>query len=165
MKCSFPPVVADHSRILILGSLPGEESLRRQQYYANPRNQFWRVLAAVFGEPVIGHYEDKLAFVLRHGLALWDTVQCAERQGSLDQNIQNALPNDFPTLFATYPNLHGVAFNGGKSADLFRQLVQNRLEMALQDRLTLLPLPSTSPANAAPLAAKVAKWRVLAEMV
>jgi double-stranded uracil-DNA glycosylase len=165
MKCSFPPVIAGHSRILILGSLPGEQSLRRQQYYANPRNQFWRVLSAVFNEPVGEPYEEKLAFVLRHGLALWDTVQCAERQGSLDQHIQNAIANDFPALFAGYPNLHAVAFNGGKSAELFRRLVQKQLEPALLERLKLLPLPSTSPTNLAPLQSKIAKWQALAEMV
>lgn len=165
MKCSFPPVIADYSRILILGSLPGEQSLRRQQYYANPRNQFWHVLAAVFNEPVGEQYEEKLAFVLRHDLALWDTVQCAERQGSLDQHIQNPIPNDFPALFASHPNLRVVAFNGGKSAELFRRLVLKQLEPALLERLKLLPLPSTSPANMAPLVSKVARWQALAEMV
>ncbi len=164
-KCSFPPVIADHSRLLILGSLPGEQSLRRQQYYANPRNQFWRVLAAVFQEPMGETYEEKLAFVLRYGLALWDTVQCAERAGSLDQHIQQAVPNDFPTLFAAYPNLQVVAFNGGKSAELFRRLVEKQLNPALLERLQRLPLPSTSPANAAPFASKVAQWQVIARFL
>lgn len=161
MKCSFPPVIAQSSRVLILGSLPGEESLRRQQYYAHPRNGFWRVLGAVFEEPVGEAYEARLAFVLRHNLALWDTVQCAERQGSLDQHIQNPQANDFPHLFAEYPGLHTVAFNGGKSAELFRRLAQPHLAPDMLARLHLLPLPSTSPANAHPLAEKTARWQII----
>ena len=91
LKSSFAPVVDADTRLLILGSLPGEVSLQRGQYYANPRNQFWRLMATVTDSQMPDAYEDRLAHLLRYGIGLWDTVKAAHRTGSLDAAIQSAL--------------------------------------------------------------------------
>jgi hypoxanthine-DNA glycosylase len=84
MKHSLPPIIAPSARVLILGSLPGDESLRQQQYYAHPRNQFWRILAEIYAAPFPETYADRVALILQKQLALWDVVQHGKREGSLD---------------------------------------------------------------------------------
>ncbi len=98
LKQSFPPFVDSRARILILGTLPGEESLRLQRYYGNPRNLFWRVLADVFAEPYVIEYEQQKAMLRRNRIALWDVLHSAERIGSLDSAIKNPVPNDIAKL-------------------------------------------------------------------
>lgn len=165
VKYSFPPVIDAGCRVLILGSLPGEESLHQQQYYAHPRNGFWRVLAGVFAEPMCQSYPEKLAFLLAHRIALWDTVQCAVRPGSLDQHIRDPQPNDFVILFNKYPGLQGVAFNGSTAGALFNRLARPRLPDWLLTRLQFVQMPSTSPANPRPLEEKIARWRAILDLL
>src|SRR5438105_5020495 len=117
-KIGLGPVVDQKSRVLVLGTLPGDESLRLQRYYSNPRNEFWALLASVFGAPTGETYEQRLAFLSDHEIALWDVLRSAERRGSSDAAIMNAEPNDFAQLFSEYPDLRRIAFNGGK-AELF----------------------------------------------
>src|SRR5215475_13892032 len=119
IKHGLAPIVWPHARVLILGSLPGDESLRRQQYYGNPRNQFWSILSRVYGTPIGADYGERLAFLERHGIALWDVLARAERHGSLDSNIRNEAPNDFGDLFRALPDLRVIALNGAKSASAF----------------------------------------------
>jgi double-stranded uracil-DNA glycosylase len=164
MKRSFPPIVDAASRILILGSLPGDESLRQQQYYAHPRNQFWRILAELYHAPFPATYADRKALVLQKQLALWDVVQHGERQGSLDQAIRNAIPNDFQWLFATYPNLRAIAFNGRKAHDLFARLVVKQQALDGLDRIPRLLMPSTSPAATLPLTEKIKQWSRIVDL-
>src|SRR3954464_11650666 len=94
-KLGLPPVADENSRVLVLGSLPGDESLRLQQYYANPSNQFWSLLEGVFGAPVGSDYDERLRFLANHRVALWDVLQSAERRGSGDDAITRERPNDF----------------------------------------------------------------------
>jgi hypoxanthine-DNA glycosylase len=108
MKRSFPPIIHPSARVLILGSLPGEESLRQRQYYAHPRNQFWRILSEIYRVPFLAVYPDRLALLQQKHLALWDVVQRGEREGSLDQAIRDATPNDFSWLFTMYPDLRAI---------------------------------------------------------
>ncbi|MEC5407014.1 DNA-deoxyinosine glycosylase [Paraburkholderia sp. MPAMCS5] len=142
MLRGFPPVIAAGTHTLILGSFPGEASLAATQYYAHPRNQFWRLLGAVLGERALHElpYEERLARVLSHGIGIWDVLDACHRQGSLDSAIRNAQPNDFASLREHAPLLKKVCFNG-KTAGRFAPVI------GAAGYATLV-LPSSSPANA-----------------
>jgi hypoxanthine-DNA glycosylase len=157
-KRSFLPVVDARTRILILGSLPGEASLAAGQYYGNPRNAFWRLLETVLDEQLVAlNYDDRLAMLRSHGIGLWDVVGEAERRGSLDAAILNPSANDLLALIETLPTLRAVAFNGGTAAKL-----GSRLLAPAADRIELIALPSSSPAHAArSFAEKAAAWGAL----
>ncbi len=160
LKQSFAPFVDTRARILILGTLPGEESLRLQRYYGNPRNLFWRVLADVFAEPHVVEYEQQKALLKRNRIALWDVLHSAERIGSLDSAIRNPVPNDIAKLLVDYPRLRTIAFNGLRAQSLFRQFIAATLTIP-PDNLRLSALPSTSPTpsrKAVTYQEKVARW-------
>jgi double-stranded uracil-DNA glycosylase len=163
-KHSFPPLIEAPSRVLILGTLPGDESLRQQQYYAHPRNQFWRILAEVYHVPFPETYKDRKALVLQQRLALWDVVQHGEREGSLDQAIRDATPNDFQWLFTSYRNLRAIVFNGRKAHDLFERTVLKQPLLADLDQIPRLLMPSTSPAATRPLAEKIKQWSRIVDL-
>jgi hypoxanthine-DNA glycosylase len=157
LKRSFPPVADERTRLLVLGSLPGEESLARSQYYANPRNHFWRLIGAVTGLDLIAlPYEERLEALLGAGVGLWDTVGSATRRGSLDGAIRLDSANDLAALAARLPALRAVGFNGGKSASI------GLPQLAARPDLALIPLPSSSPAYTRPFAEKRAEWLRLA---
>jgi TDG/mug DNA glycosylase family protein len=157
VKRSFPPVVDAGTRLLVLGSLPGEESLARRQYYGNPRNHFWRLVGAVIGKDLVPlDYEARLAALLAAGIGLWDTVGTATRRGSLDSAIRLHGANDLAALVAALPALKAVAFNGGKSATL------GRPQLAARPDLALIPLPSSSPAFTMRFEEKLDRWTQLA---
>ncbi len=166
LKQSFPPMVGERPDILILGSLPGEESLRRQEYYAKPQNRFWPLMARLTGSPIPQTYAEKRAMLAAHRIALWDVVQEAERKGSADTDIRHAVPNDIPGLLQGCPTIRTVAFNGQKAAALFKKhfgvnpmvgtdgtLPQEaatdalRLGLPASRRIRFTVLLSTSPAN------------------
>jgi double-stranded uracil-DNA glycosylase len=155
-KSSFPPVVAPDTRVLVLGSLPGEASLAARRYYAHPQNRFWHLIGKVIGRELesLG-YEERLAALLEAKLGLWDTVASAERAGSLDAAIRQAEANPLAELTATLPELRAIGFNGKTS---------ERVGMARLSGgdLVLLPLPSSSPAHAGmPLSEKEKQWLTL----
>jgi hypoxanthine-DNA glycosylase len=157
VKRSFPPVVDPKTRVLVLGSLPGEESLARSRYYANPRNHFWRLIGAVIGADLVAlPYQARLQALLDAGVGLWDTVGSATRRGSLDGAIRLSAANDLDTLAAGLPELRAVGFNGGKSASLGLPQLAGRPELAL------IPLPSSSPAYTRAFEEKLAEWMKLA---
>ena len=158
-KAGFPPVTNVDTRVLILGSLPGEASLAAQQYYGNPRNAFWRLMEGVLGAPLVPlAYEARLAALLPRGVGLWDVIAEAERPGSLDAAIRDPAANDLLALVETLPALRLVAFNGGTAAKLGSRLVG--------DRVATLALPSSSPAHAArSFAEKAEIWGQLKRFV
>lgn len=140
-ETGLPPVLGPHTRLLVLGSFPGQASLQAQQYYAHPRNQFWPLLGALWGLDLRAMpYPQRLQALLEHGLGLWDLYARCRRQGSLDSAIVQAEPNPLHTLRQRAPALQAVAHNGAESARGARELA------ALG--YTVLRLPSTSPANA-----------------
>ena len=121
-KHGLAPLVGADPRILILGSLPGDESIARQEYYGHPRNRFWKVLAAVFGESVPETYGQKKEFLFRHRVALWDVYASAERDGSTDARIKNPVTNDIPGFLAAHPGIRIIALNGGKAAGAYKAI-------------------------------------------
>jgi hypoxanthine-DNA glycosylase len=144
--------------VLILGSLPGEASLRAGQYYAHPRNLFWRLAGGVIGADLAPlPYPARLAALEAAGIGLWDVIASARRRGSLDAAIRDRTPADVAALVAQLPALRAVGFNGGMAAR------HGRAALAGHEQLALIELPSSSPAFAAmPLAAKQAHWQALA---
>lgn len=163
----FPPVQDVHARVLVLGSLPGPVSLRERQYYAQPRNASWRIMGALFGAGPERPYEERLKFLVRHRVALWDVCASAHRPGALDASIRRAsvVPNDFAAFFDAHPELRLVCFNGQTAAELYRLQVLPGLPAEFQE-LRRATLPSTSPAHAAmSFEHKLERWNIVREAV
>ena len=170
----LPPLVDARTRVLVLGSFPGVASLAAHQYYGHPRNHFWPVMAQVFqallgsaaypestnsyqkndlGVPLA--YAERCAWLLAHGVGLWDVYAACQRPGSLDADIRAAEPNDLSGLLAQCPRLKLVAHNGGESGKHMRHTRALFGPRGVQ----VVQLPSTSPANASwSLARKQAAW-------
>jgi hypoxanthine-DNA glycosylase len=149
------PVIAPDTRILILGSFPGAASLAAQQYYAHPRNQFWRLLTALTGDDMVTvPYELRLELLRKHRIGLWDVLGACEREGSLDSAIRKPAANDFERLRDLCPELGTVGFNGQASGKFAPQFAQ-------QGYRTII-LPSSSPAHMAmTFEQKLEYWREL----
>jgi hypoxanthine-DNA glycosylase len=153
----LPPVIARHTRCLVLGSFPGQASLVAQQYYGYPRNHFWPLLSAIWQVdlPAMG-YRQRLAEVRRRGLGIWDVYASCRREGSLDAAIEVPRLNDFAALLRRAPLVRLVLHNGSESARAARELAA----LGLATRR----LPSTSPANASwSFERKLAAWRAAFE--
>jgi len=150
------PVGSGDARLLILGSLPGEASLRAQRYYAHPQNQFWRLLGAAIGEELAAMpYGERLIRLAERDIALWDVVGEARRVGSLDGAIRGVTANQLADFAATHPRLRAVAFNGKTAARLGRAALADVADLQLID------LPSSSPAHTMAVALKAERWHVL----
>lgn len=157
MKRSFPPVLGPRPRVLVLGSLPGEASLRLGQYYGHPRNRFWELMGEALGEDLRGlPYRRRLARLKARGVALWDMVERARRRGSLDSAIRDERHNEVAALIAR-TGVKAVFLNGRKAAAAFRRAVGGL------EGVAVTVLPSSSPANASiPYALKRGAWRRIA---
>ena len=159
-KRSFPPVIDAQARVLVLGTLPGEESLRRGEYYAHPRNLFWPIIFALFGEPPAVNYAERLAFLTAHRIAVWDVCEIGEREASADSTIRMERPNAIGCLLEEHPLIRAVAFNGTGARRLHDRHVPRRADF------TYLALPSTSPAHARiDFAAKLSRWAALRDVI
>ena len=160
-KASFAPVVSSGTRLLLLGSLPGEASLRADRYYAHPQNQFWRLVGAVIGREDLHRrdYPDRLALLGAAGVGLWDVVADAVRPGSLDGAIRDHRPNDLAALAASLPELRAIGFNGATAARIGRRMLAPCPVPAMID------LPSSSPAYTLAYAEKLRRWEILSIFV
>jgi TDG/mug DNA glycosylase family protein len=157
----FGPVANTSSRLLILGSMPGKASLRAGQYYAHPRNAFWRIMGELFGIDPSASYDERIAGLLASRIALWDVLASCTREGSLDSDIDDAslVVNPLAAFLRAHPGIRTVCFNGAKAESCYRKHV---LADALREDhpIAYHRLPSTSPANAALAhARKLAAWR------
>jgi hypoxanthine-DNA glycosylase len=161
ISTGLPPVAAPGCGILILGSLPGAESLRLQQYYAHPRNSFWALTASALGFAATLPYPQRLQALLANNVAVWDVLACGHRPGSLDSAIDLATAevNPFRDFLLELPALRRILFNGAMAERLFVQRVLPELTSEHQ-AIARLRLPSTSPANASiPKLDKLSAWR------
>lgn len=144
----------------MLGTLPGEESLRRREYYAHPRNLFWPIVFGLFGAASPAGYDDKLRFVTSRRIALWDVVESGQRAASADATIRAEVPNAIAALLDAHPGIRAVAFNGSGARRLHDRHFPRRPD------LTYLALPSTSPAYASlGFAEKLARWGALRDVL
>lgn len=162
MIFSFEPIIDEKCRILILGTMPGAESLRRQQYYGYGRNAFWSIVYALFNSAPDGDYARRKAFLPEHGIALWDVLKACERESSSDGDIRNPVPNDFAGLYERYPCIKYVCFNGGPAARLYNRFVKKQ---GIGEDKVFFGLPSTSPAYTIPFEKKLEQWRLLLKLL
>ena len=144
-KRSFPPSVTPECSVLVLGSLPGDESLRQVQYYAHPRNAFWKIMGELLQFDFSLPYEERLRLLNRGGVGLWDVVASGLRPGSLDQHITRERPNDIAALLERFPGIITVCCNGTAS---YKYLKRYFPELFLREFPSIIQMPSTSPAAA-----------------
>lgn len=154
----LPPVLARDTRILILGSFPGEASLAARQYYAHPRNHFWPLLAELVGEPLPAlSYRARLSVLRARRIGLWDTIIACARRGSLDGAIRRAERGEVDRVRRASPGVMLVCFNGKTAA--------KALPAWRDAGYATLALPSSSPAYTLPFAAKLAAWQAIGEFL
>src|SRR3989338_6090933 len=156
---SFAPIERADARILILGSMPGEASLRAGHYYAHPRNMFWRIMGELLDADPAAPYRQRVDALKAARIALWDVLRSCRRKGSLDSAIDGGslVPNDFAAFFLLHPQITRIFFNGAKAEECYRRHV---LPGIGTDSIECLRLPSTSPANASvPYERKLEAWR------
>lgn len=158
---SFPPIADSNANTLILGSMPGRESLRAGQYYAHPRNAFWPIMGDLIGASPALPYETRIGVLRSFGIAVWDVLASCTRDGSLDADIDEAsiATNNFTAFFSTHRDINAVFFNGAMAEKCFRRRVLPYLD---PHRFSCQRLPSTSPANASfSYAMKRSAWQVI----
>lgn len=163
---SFPPLARPDARLLILGSMPGRESLRQRRYYAFAHNQFWPIMGALFGAGADLPYARRVETLLARRVAVWDVLKSCERAGSLDGSIRadTERANDLARFLRAHPDIREIYFNGAKAERAFERHVRPRLG-ALAARLRFARLPSTSPAHAGlTRAGKLRAWRRVARV-
>jgi TDG/mug DNA glycosylase family protein len=159
----FPPVVSPDAKVLILGSMPGRASLEKNEYYALPRNGFWKIMGDLFGAGFDQPYTARLKTLSKSRVGLWDVLEACDRQGSLDAAIETATvrPNDFEKFFEHNRNIRHVFFNGKKAAEIYMRRVHPKIETTAA-KIEYETLPSTSPAHASmAYAEKLAAWSAI----
>jgi hypoxanthine-DNA glycosylase len=140
IKVGFAAVVDKNTEILVLGSLPGDVSLRKHQYYGHPGNDFWRLLGRAIDENLQDmDYGNRLETLKRHRIGIWDAFKAGNREGSEDSKIKNEEVNQFSILKEMTPKLRLVCFNGKKSGK-YEPILR---KMGYETRV----LPSSSGAN------------------
>ena len=156
MKKGLPPIAGPDTRIFVLGSLPGVRSLAEQRYYAHPTNQFWTLVGSAIGADLAAlRYQDRIEMLMQHRIGLWDVIDAAEREGSLDHRIRNAVINDLGGLRRDYPALRAIAFNGRTAAKEGARLLSG------VTGIDLIPLPSSSAANTQAFSDKARAWAAI----
>ena len=160
---SFPPLSGPDARVLVLGSMPGARSLAVGQYYAHKHNAFWPIMAELFAFAPDADYEARTQALRSNGVALWDVLKTCYREGSMDADIRDAVPNDFESFLSQHEGIAAVFFNGAKAEQVWRKRVAPLLPEPLLPRRQVR-LPSTSPAYAAiNFAQKLEAWRAVTE--
>lgn len=152
---SFSPFANEHSKILILGTMPGNDSLKFNQYYAHPQNAFWKILFSLMNKPFSQNYDERRKLLLDNRIALWDVLKSCERKGSsADSDISNEKPNDIKKLLNEHPSIQHIFFNG-KQAEKFFKKYSNNVTISTS------VLPSSSPANAISINRKLDEWKII----
>jgi hypoxanthine-DNA glycosylase len=154
---SFAPIADKNAQVLILGSMPGVQSLNAGQYYAHKQNAFWRIMADIVGFSTLLSYEERTEILIENHIAMWDVLHSCERAGSLDSAIAAAVVNDFHAFYKQHPNIRHVYFNGATAERYYSLYV---LPQLTDTNISYLRLPSTSPAHASlPYQEKLSIWQ------
>jgi hypoxanthine-DNA glycosylase len=157
-KTALHPLVDNFSSILILGTMPGDQSIAKQQYYGNKGNHFWKIIFTIFSEEYSTSYDDRKTFLKKHKIALWNVLASCIREGSSDSKITNEAINDFVSFHKQYPNIKHVFFESKSAAKFYHKY------SAPQPGISYHILPSTSGLNAGTsFSQKVEMWKILAE--
>ncbi|SMP21298.1 DNA-deoxyinosine glycosylase [Chryseobacterium profundimaris] len=154
---SFPPIIDDHSEIIILGSIPGVRSLQKQQYYGHPQNKFWKIIFELLNEEFTEDYDQRIQILKKHHIALWDVIDSCERKGSLDSEIKNEEANQIEELLENYPNIQAIFCNGGKSYKNLQKILGKNY------KIPVFLLPSTSPLHTVSFEKKLEEWKRILE--
>ncbi len=152
IKC-FEPIIDRNSTTLILGTIPGAESLKKGEYYGNKKNHFWDILVRIFDDEWDRfaladqklNYEQKQKILLQNNLCLWDVIECCCREGSRDSKITDEKINDFEPFFRQFPNIRRVIFNGKKAEGFYRK--KYKTEMFNKEQIVLNSTSTTNPNN------------------
>ncbi|TXF79599.1 DNA-deoxyinosine glycosylase [Chryseobacterium sp.] len=155
---SFPPIISESSKVLILGSVPGVKSLEMQEYYAHPQNHFWKIIFRLFNEEITTDYSQKMKILDRNRIAVWDVIDTCERDGSLDTRIRNEEHNDIVKLLKDFPNIEAIFCNGQKSFKNLTKIVGKDFD------LPVFVMPSTSPLHTISLERKLEEWKKVLEI-
>lgn len=158
MKQAFPPLVNQNSKILILGTMPGEKSLELQEYYGNKGNSFWKLLFTLFDQPLPATYAEKKQLLEENDIALWDVLAYCERTGSLDSNIKNEKANDFEAFYKKYPVIKHVFFSSKNASNFYDKYVGRKKNI----HYTILPSPSGANASKS-FMQKLEEWEAIME--
>jgi double-stranded uracil-DNA glycosylase len=155
----FDAIADRAARVLILGTLPSQISLQKSEYYAQPRNGFWKIMGALFGFDALAPYSERTGRLVSAGIGLWDVCHSATRPGSLDISIQDEVANDFGDFLRSHGQLRLICFNGATAAKIYRRrVILPKDVVAIADKV----LPSTSPAHAAmSYREKLARWSIV----
>jgi hypoxanthine-DNA glycosylase len=157
-KSALRPLVDNSTRILILGTMPGDQSITKQQYYGNKGNHFWKIIFTIFNENYSASYEDRKALLKKHKIGLWNVLASCVREGSSDSKIMNEEINDFVSFHIQYPNIQYVFFESKSAAKFYHKY------STPQKGTSYHILPSTSGLNAGTsFVQKVEMWKVVAE--
>lgn len=156
LKTAFPAIADADSKLLLLGTMPGEQSLKHRQYYAHKGNQFWKIMFSIFNQPLVDNYELRKQLLLNNKVALWDVLQYCQRDGSADRNIKNPAANDFASFYTKYPSVKNVFFTSGKAQEYYDTYVGRNGSVNYHN------LPSPSRANTwKTFDEKVDLWKVI----
>ncbi|PXY46360.1 DNA-deoxyinosine glycosylase [Flavobacterium hydrophilum] len=157
-KTALHPLIDNSSRILILGTMPGDQSIAKQQYYGNKGNHFWKIMFTIFEENYTTSYDDRKTFLKKHKIALWNVLASCIREGSSDSKITNESINDFVNFHIQYPNIKYVFFESKSAAKFYTKYSTPQIG------ISYYVLPSTSGLNAGTsFSQKVETWKILAE--
>lgn len=160
MKASFPPIETKDSKVLILGTMPGERSLTLQQYYGHKSNQFWKIMFELFEEQFSDNYRDRVSLIKRNEIALWDVLSHCEGRGSSDSKIKNEVPNDFVSFYENHPKITHVFFTSKKAEKFYNKYVGK------SPKRQYYTLPSPSRANTwKTYEAKLGEWRQITLLI
>lgn len=159
LKKALPPLIDNSTIILIMGTMAGEQSIAKQEYYANRGNLFWKILFAIFEEEFSSTYEDRKALFRKYNIGLWNVLESCKREGSSDAAIKEETINDFEKLHKQYPNIKYVFFESKAAAKYFQKL------STLHEGIIYTTLPSTSGLNAGlSTAEKMEQWKAVSQI-